>query len=154
MPRLPPTLAEASVSLLLKTDKDPLMCSATGQFPSTVDLKILRKRQHTNTGPIKLNSYGKIIRSDGSNILELIISEEEKVCFFCYCSAYNAHYANLRRLRFTSWKRCKLPAHICFCPRHGLEKGLGKHERIEVVMLVPAKLLPIKEVNEKAILKG
>lgn len=82
MPRLPPTLAEASVSLLLKTDKDPLMCSATGQFPSTVDLKILRKRQHTNTGPIKLNSYGKIIRSDGSNILELIISEEEKVCFF------------------------------------------------------------------------
>lgn len=39
--RVPPTLAEASLSLLLKSDKDPLMyVELQAYFPSTVDLKI------------------------------------------------------------------------------------------------------------------
>lgn len=42
--RLPPTLSEATISLLLKTDKDPLLCSSYRPISLlNVDLKILSK---------------------------------------------------------------------------------------------------------------
>lgn len=41
---LPPTLSEASISLLLKSDKDPLLCSSYRSISLlNVDLKILSK---------------------------------------------------------------------------------------------------------------